>query len=379
MRSYIKDNRLWLGLTLFTVVVWTIILSHNISTKDELVNKSIESIIQDELGISINDIDLSESKKENADFENIYGYFQFYNKYSKKFEFTNTLFEARITLGSNGGIEDLESVESELWLFNKANKSWYEIQSGNLYDSNGDYYRVYRNSLDKDHSKSNNDTKQKESKNLVFSEIDKKEATSLEQIKQRSRFNLTIKDGADMEYNLYIYSDNEREFNNESTWAGSIGETVYVGHYKIALQKQGEESFHLQDVRLGKKFFNMSRNMVYVADGRQDILVLSQFGSSNDNMAAYFYIKDEKLIRISTNSIKSQAGAKYIEPSIFQTMSYSNSEPGWLVSNYELDYNTGKMVEISSKWFDGNERELGEDHYLKFISESSYIINIQPK
>ncbi|MED4353956.1 hypothetical protein P9265_16710 [Schinkia azotoformans] len=171
----------------------------------------------------------------------------------------------------------------------------------------------------------------------------------MEEIKQKSRISVEMKDRDGNIHEVSIFSNNEESyianFDDGTVTAGaSPGDTVYYGDYQFAVQSTDKNSMNIstQPFRFSYNE-NYERDQVFIvrANGMPDILVIGNVETSNDNMAHFFQLKDGKLeaIRLiwedqseSTymfiSSFYHESGSTYVQRN-YDNLSGNNLENIW--------------------------------------------------
>ncbi len=163
----------------------------------------------------------------------------------------------------------------------------------------------------------------------------------------RYSFELNDKDGKP--FTVYIYSENESTYVEQTGWAGANeGDRIYKGRYLINLSEMGKvkgqklKLFDEEEIE-----FNSSREMVYKIKsnfpGQPDILVVTQHGSSSGVIARLFYVRAGELRPIKIRwpdgptmelFLQDIQNPKYM---VFQTKDYSNVDGNTYFFSWSFD------------------------------------------
>lgn len=87
----------------------------------------------------------------------------------------------------------------------------------------------------------------------VAAEIKVAAATSVANIKQKSRQFFSMKDVNGTTYTAYIFANNEKKkvAGPDDIWAAvSQGDVLYTGDYQVALQKKGSSTVQIQALKI---------------------------------------------------------------------------------------------------------------------------------
>lgn len=183
----------------------------------------------------------------------------------------------------------------------------------------------------------------------------------MEEIKQKSRISVEMKDRNGNIHDVLIFSNNEESyvanFDDGTVTAGaSPGDTVYYGDYQFAIQSTDKHSMNISTKPF--RFIyneNYHRKQVFIvsANGMPDILVFGNVETSNENEANFFQLKDGKLesIRLiwenqseSTytyiSSFYHESGSTYVQRN-YDNSSGNNLENIWL---FEPDEGVFKLI-----------------------------------
>lgn len=223
--------------------------------------------------------------------------------------------------------------------------------------------------------------------------------SELDIIKNKSVYNLNMKDNNEENYSVFIYSDDiqtktasfDPDADWNSVWAGaSDGDTLVKGHFKIAVAKQGEDTPDIYDNIISnninnpfysednKIVLNSSRKLVRVHQnsqtGNPDLLLIGLPASSNGSFVRVYYIKNGKLNLakfIGSNDYDSDNddivtfNSKSLffnqtEDNTFETSSYDMSGT-WMfyIHSWKFDLDSGNFIYLSS-------RSMNKDNYFDY-------------
>ena len=151
-----------------------------------------------------------------------------------------------------------------------------------------------------------------------------------------------MKDSAGTEYNIYIFSKDERS-TNKSSWFPEH-HRVFEGEYFAAISQTGNDLVTVQAVKLFSDFkgektrgtFDLDddtkKNSAYVVsstfEGQPDILVVSQRQTATTGWLKAFMIDDGVLYPIAFGSSKmasSNTPLRCVSPLLFHSSAFSNA------------------------------------------------------
>ena len=179
---------------------------------------------------------------------------------------------------------------------------------------------------------------------LNLEELLLKAAKTKEQkmILRQARYKLQMKDSAGNEYNVYIFSNDERSTNKSSWFPGH--HRVFEGEYSAAISQTGNDLVTVQAVKLFSNFkeetmrgtFDLDdetkKNSAYVVsstfEGQPDILVVSQRQAATTGWLKAFMIDDGVLYPIAFGSSKMAASntpLRCVAPMLFHSSAFSNA------------------------------------------------------
>ncbi len=175
----------------------------------------------------------------------------------------------------------------------------------------------------------------------------------------KSRYRMELHDQEGSAYVGFLYAADETQVRETDSWAGAMeGDVLYRGHYRLSVRKAGERNDSaVQSIAFagdGISEFNASREMVYAvkASGKPDILVVTQYGSSNGVLAKLYYIQDGKVEPIQfTYSEREQSEEKFLSnhlialpDSTYQTVAYRNDLGRWVNETWLFDQKAAAFV-----------------------------------
>jgi|GEM_PF-6938769 len=161
-------------------------------------------------------------------------------------------------------------------------------------------------------------------------------------IAEKARYTFLMKQN-EKSYNLYIYSDDEKESMTKDDWAcANKGDHIFTGDYFIAAVEKGAENASV--LSIGKHTFQVPNDGVDVIDGDPSLLVVSHCEASDmysgglfavDKLGKPYQLRDlngyKLVMNVSPSRIKSIGKNKY-QTAVF------NKEGNmlWAFENWEL-------------------------------------------
>ncbi|SCY02385.1 protein of unknown function [Paenibacillus polysaccharolyticus] len=131
------------------------------------------------------------------------------------------------------------------------------------------------------------------------------EQITADQLKQQSRLSFTLRDAQETAYTVYIFAEDEEvsTLTELDSWGdNNAGDVIYTGSYHAAILKSGEAFGTVQHVNLELDTIILRQNSNFVVDSREsgipDLLMITEWGSSNVNMIKTFVIQSGELKRV---------------------------------------------------------------------------------
>ncbi|MDT0122829.1 DUF4309 domain-containing protein [Paenibacillus sp. RRE4] len=132
------------------------------------------------------------------------------------------------------------------------------------------------------------------------------EQIAADQLKQQSRLSFTLRDAQQTAYTVYIFAEDEEAstLTELDSWGDNkAGDVTYTGSYRAALLKSGEAFGTVQHVNLELDTIILRQNWNFVVNSKEsgipDLLMITEWGSSNVNMIKTFVIQSGELKRVS--------------------------------------------------------------------------------
>ncbi|MHA6532721.1 hypothetical protein [Paenibacillus sp. BAC0078] len=176
-----------------------------------------------------------------------------------------------------------------------------------------------------------------------------------DQLKSISRLSFTLRDAYQTPYTVYIYANDEKvtALTEEDYWTNNkVGDKRYTGSYRAALLKNGEQYGTVQSVKLGLKEITLPQTWHYIVKGigtsMPDMLIISEWGSSNFNLVHPFIIRSGILqpLKFTDNNGKKlddsypadrEEGTRSLSESRVQFKFYNNSVFKYAVDTFKLN------------------------------------------
>ncbi|OCA85272.1 hypothetical protein [Pseudobacillus wudalianchiensis] len=163
---------------------------------------------------------------------------------------------------------------------------------------------------------------------------------------KQSRVTYTLKDANGVAYKVYFAGVREKKarasYDHEwaHVWAGAAeGDLLYKGDYTLYTQKAGTSQIKKSSYYFKNYILNATRKTVHMYPskykGQPDILAVSEPGSSNLEMANWYYIKNGVLVHIT--EIDYTERAQILKKNQFLTAFYDNSDGKWYFSGMNFN------------------------------------------
>ncbi|NGM82311.1 hypothetical protein G5B47_07770 [Paenibacillus sp. 7124] len=182
-----------------------------------------------------------------------------------------------------------------------------------------------------------------------------KNRIAAEELKRISRLSFTLRDAFQTPYTVYIFASDEKmsTLEEQDYWTNNkVGDKSYTGTYRAALLKNGEQYGIVQSVNLELREITMPQTWHYTVKGSgasmPDMLILSEWGSSNFNLAHPFIIRSGVLqpLKFMNNNGKKmddyypasrRDGIRILSKSRVQFKAYDNSKTKYAVNTFKLN------------------------------------------
>lgn len=134
----------------------------------------------------------------------------------------------------------------------------------------------------------------------------KGEQIAVDQLKKQSRLSFTLQDAQQTAYKVYIFADNEKTSEltePDSRTKNKRGDVSYTGTYRAALLKSGASFGTVQKVNLELDTIILPQTWNFVVNskeyGNPDLLMITEWGSSNVNLIKAFAVQSGELKRVN--------------------------------------------------------------------------------
>jgi hypothetical protein len=119
-----------------------------------------------------------------------------------------------------------------------------------------------------------------------------------EELKEISRLSFTLRDAYQTQYTIFIFAQDEESsiLTEEDFWTNNNpGDPTYTGTYRAALLKKGDSYGTVQSADLGLHSITLPQTWHYTIKSKDkltpDMLLITEWGSSNFNLAKPFIIR----------------------------------------------------------------------------------------
>lgn len=178
---------------------------------------------------------------------------------------------------------------------------------------------------------------------------------ALDKLKKISRMTFRLKDAYRVPYTVYIYANDEKMsvLQEEDYWTGNHpGDKSYLGTYRAALVKDGQSFGTVQNVPLELHSVTLPQTWHYTvqasSSGMPDLLILTEWGSSNFNLLHPFIVTSGKLKALNFTDSKGkkldttwpagrEQGVRSLNGSRIQLRYYNNAMVKYAVDTFKLD------------------------------------------
>ncbi|WP_408892915.1 hypothetical protein [Paenibacillus taichungensis] len=134
---------------------------------------------------------------------------------------------------------------------------------------------------------------------------------SSEELKEISRLSFTLRDAYQTQYTIFIFAQDEKSLTlaEEDFWTNNNpGDPTYTGTYRAALLKKGDSYGTVQSADLGLHSVTLPQTWHYTIKSKDkltpDMLLITEWGSSNFNLAKPFIIRSGVLQPLKFVDIK---------------------------------------------------------------------------
>lgn len=171
-------------------------------------------------------------------------------------------------------------------------------------------------------------------------------------ISQKSRVLLKVKDTEGVDYNVYFFAPKEKK---TDYYLCSTGDEVYVGDYSFAIQKQGKKEIKMTSIKLKDYPYNQTQKTVFPLQAKSklypDIVLVSEQVDCNTKLGHLYYVDKGKLIRIK-HTLAYILRPRFNEKNQLEIMNYNNdADSPWDLSTYTLDLKSNSLKFVGKKSF----------------------------
>jgi len=183
-------------------------------------------------------------------------------------------------------------------------------------------------------------------------------------ISQKSRVSLKVKDTEGVDYNVHFFAPNEKK---TDYYLCSTGDEVYIGDYSFAIQKQGKKEIKMTSIRLKGYPYNQTQQTVFPVQTKSklypDIVLVSEQVDCNTKLGHLYYVDKGKMIRIK-HTIVYTLPPRFNEKNQLETMNYNNAaDLSWELSTYTLDLKSSSLKFAGKKSFSYEEGKKIRDSW----------------
>ena len=183
-------------------------------------------------------------------------------------------------------------------------------------------------------------------------------------IPQKSRVSLKVKDTKGVNYNVYFFSPTEKK---TDYYLCSTGDEVYIGDYSFAIQKQGKKEIKMTSIKLKGYPYNQTQQTVSTVQTKSklhpDIVLVSEQIDCNTKLGHLYYVDKGNLIQIK-HTLAYVLRPRFNEKNLLETMNYNNAaDLPWELSTYTLDLKSNSLKFIGKKSFSYEEGQKIKDSW----------------
>ncbi|MED4287392.1 hypothetical protein [Priestia megaterium] len=183
-------------------------------------------------------------------------------------------------------------------------------------------------------------------------------------ISQKSRVLLKVKDTEGLDYNVYFFAPKEKR---TDYYLCSIGDEVYVGDYSFAIKKLGEKEIKMTSIKLKGYPYNQTQKTVFPVQTKSklypDIVLVSEQVDCNTKLGHLYYVDKGRLIRIK-HTLAYILRPRFNEKNQFEIINYNNTaDLPWDLSTYKLDLKSNSLKFLGKKSFSYEEGQKIKDSW----------------
>ncbi|MGF9944617.1 hypothetical protein ABEX44_15340 [Priestia megaterium] len=171
-------------------------------------------------------------------------------------------------------------------------------------------------------------------------------------ISQKSRLSLKVKDTKGINYNVYFFATKEKK---TDYYLCSTGDEVYIGDYIFAIQKQGKKEIKMTSIKLKDYPYNQTQKTVFPVQTKSklypDIVSVSEQVDCNTKLGHLYYVDKGNLIRIK-HTLAYNLRPRFNKKNQLEIMNYNNAANSpWDLSTYTLDLKSNSLKFVGKKSF----------------------------
>lgn len=216
----------------------------------------------------------------------------------------------------------------------------------------------------------------------------------VEKLKKISRMSFTLRDAYQNSYTVYIFAQDEKSstLTEKDNWTGNKpGDKLYTGTYKAALVKKGAKNGTIQSVNLDLHSVAMPQTWHYTVQSKEkgtpDILMISEWGTSNFNMVTPFIVRSGSLMTVkfvNHNGKKMDSyypagrgdGVRMLSNARVQFKFYNNAVAKYAVNTFKLNVNKLELRLADTRYMDYNHPSwpnsgMGDRAYLESLKAAA--------
>lgn len=222
----------------------------------------------------------------------------------------------------------------------------------------------------------------------------KQNSMPVEKLKKISRLSFTLRDAYQNSYTVYIFAQDEKSstLTESDYWTeNKPGDKHYIGTYKAALVKKGASYGTLQSVNLGLHAITLPQNWHYSVQSKEkgtpDILMITEWGTSNFNLATPFIIRSGSLMPVkfvNPNGKKIDDyypagrgdGVRMLSDARMQFKFYNNAVAKYAVNTFKLNVSKLELRLADTRYMDYNHPSwpnsgMGDRAYLESLKTAT--------
>ncbi|WP_339311022.1 hypothetical protein NZ043_06165 [Paenibacillus sp. FSL k6-2145] len=219
---------------------------------------------------------------------------------------------------------------------------------------------------------------------------------SAEELKKISRLSFTLRDAYQTQYTVYIFAQDEKKstLKEEDFWTNNKpGDITYTGTYRAALLKKGDSYGTVQSADLDLHSITLPQTWHYTIKskdtGTPDMLIITEWGSSNFNLAKPFIIrsgilqslkfvdnKGKKLTDFDFYPAGRDDGIRMLSGSRVQFKFYNNTVFKYEIETFKLNISKLELRLSDTRYVNFNQPNwpnsgIGDRAYLENLKTSA--------